>query len=184
MIQTLRRTISVYGAFTLNIPKIFLAYSAWVWAELIVQLMSMVVFVYFWQAVYAGQSELRGLSLKQTLNYILLAQALLPLAIKRDILRFGEMLREGNIVLELLRPVDFQGRFYAEALGELIIDLAFKSPLIVFAVLVFDLSLPNDPLVWGAFVLSVCSVMRFCSVLTGRLTVWPSTPPRSGGLAF
>ena len=185
---SLRRTLSVYGAFALNMPKLFLAYRAWVFAEVFVQLLGMVIFAYFWRAVYAGQSDIRGLSLQQTLNYVLISQVFLQLAVSRMILYLGDFLREGKIVLEMARPVDFQGRFYAETLAELAMDLTLKAPLLLVAVFAFGLTLPADPLVWGAFFVSLfigqtalfCFDWLFCSLAFYTTEVWGLSVFREG----
>lgn len=151
MIATLRRKVSVYAAFAAIVPKLFLAYSIWVWVELGVQVIWLTVFVYFWRAVYAEVATIGGLTLDQTLNYVLLAQVLAPLVQAGTIRRFGEMMREGGIAVELLRPIDIQARMYVEALAEIATTLVAKIPLALVAWLVFGLRLPTDPLVWGAF---------------------------------
>lgn len=151
----MRRWLGVYGAFMGMVPKMYLAYSIWVWVELLGQLLGMVVLYYFWQAIYASGTPQGGLSLQQTLNYALVAAMLAPLVEARFISRMGQMLREGEIIYEMLRPVDFQWRFYWENLAELLVDLAIKAPLLLVGVVAFGLDLPRDPLVWLVFAVSM-----------------------------
>ncbi|NJN17892.1 MAG: hypothetical protein HC822_17270 [Oscillochloris sp.] len=106
---------------------------------------------FFWQAVYAGQSSIAGLSYAQTINYILLAQIFVPLLQGDAIFAFGFMAREGTIAIELLRPIDFQGRFYAEQLARMATVVVLKIPLLIVAMIFFDLRLPLNPLIWLAF---------------------------------
>jgi ABC-2 type transport system permease protein len=155
MFTSLRRKAGIYAAFAAAVPKTFLAYRIWVWMEMVVQIVWLTVMSAFWHAVYAGQGTLGGLGLEQTLNYILLAQAFLPLLNGDAIFYFGHMVREGEVVIELLRPIDFQGRRYAEGLASMATTLALKIPLLVVAVLLFGLRLPTDPLAWGAFVVAL-----------------------------
>jgi ABC-2 type transport system permease protein len=155
MIQALRRKISIYGAIAALVPKLFLAYSLWVWMEFFVQILAMTIFVYFWRAVYSGSSQIGGLSLNQTINYILLAQILVPTVQNRMILNFGGMMREGLVGIELLRPVDFENRFYVDQLTNLGLTLVLKLPLVIIAWLFFGLRLPSDPAVWGVFFVSL-----------------------------
>lgn len=151
----MRAAANVYGAFASMVPKVYMAYSVWVWVELFVQVLALYILVYFWQAIYASGTPQGGLSLQQTLNYVLVAQALAPMIEGRFILRMGYLLREGEIFYDLLRPVDFQLRYYIESLIEMLIDLVLKTPLLILAGLVFGLELPTDPLVWLAFLLSM-----------------------------
>lgn len=164
MLHTLRRQGRIYGAIGAMVPKSFLAYSLWVWVELFTQVLTMAIMTFFWRAVFAEQETIGGLSLQQTLNYVLLAQILAPMLESRFIFHMGFMLREGLIAVELTRPVDMQGRYFAENLAELATDLALKSPLLLVAWLAFGLQLPASPAAWGGFVVALLlgRVIFFC----------------------
>jgi ABC-2 type transport system permease protein len=153
VIATLQRRASVYGTFAAMVPKMFLAYSIWVWMSWLVEIMAMVIFVYFWRAVYAGEQTIASLTLGQTLNYILLARIFAPLGhtTADAISRIGWLNREGNLAIELLRPVDFQLATYISNLAQLGTSLLLQVPLAVVAWLFFGLQLPSDPALWGAF---------------------------------
>lgn len=155
MIQSLRRTFNIYGAIAAIVPKQYLAYNIWVWMEFIVQILSMTIFVYFWRAVYASTSTLGGLNLQQTLNYILLAQVLAPFVETRVVFQFGFLVRNGQIAIELLRPLDFQMRYLVENLVGLFILSIQKSPLLLIAWFFFGLQLPANPLTWMVFAISL-----------------------------
>ena len=154
MIALIRRRASVYAAIAAMIPKTFLAYSIWVWMELFVQVIALVIFVAFWRAVYASTDTIAGLSLQQTLNYILLARVFAPLTYTSVIHYFGRLLREGQMAIELLRPLDFQGQTYIGGLAEACTTLVLQMPLVLVAVIFFGLRLPLDPVVWGCFLIS------------------------------
>ncbi len=149
------RVWGVYGAVAGMEPKVYLAYPTWVTVDFAVQIISITVFVYFWRAVYAGGGTIAGLNLGQTLNYILVAQMLMPLVTNRLIFFFGQTLREGSLATELTRPVDFQGSVFAGQLSRLAIELIMKIPLIVLAVVLFGLRLPTDPAVYLVFFVSL-----------------------------
>lgn len=164
MINTLRRKASIYAAFAAVVPKTFLAYTIWVWMDFAVQIVWLTVMSSFWRAVYADQVMLGGLSLDQMINYILLAQIFSALLGGDALFYFGHMVREGTVVIELLRPIDFQGRMYAESLARSATVLALKLPLLLVAVLAFGLRLPLDPLVWLSFLLALLlgNAVLFC----------------------
>ena len=155
MIQTLRRNISVYGAVAATAAKARLAYSMWVWMDFAVTVISMFIFVYFWRAVYAGSSMLSGLTLNQTINYILLARLLAPLVETRTIFFFGFMIRQGQIAVELTRPLDMQLRIVVETFAELTTFLVQRLPLFFISWLFFGLQLPTSLGVWIAFFISL-----------------------------
>lgn len=154
MIATLRRRGSIYGAIAAMAPKFFLAYSIWVWMELFVQMIMLVVFVSFWRAIYAETALIAGLTLQQTLSYILLARIFGPLTSTSVLYYFGRILRDGQIEIELLRPVDFQAMNFSGRLGEMATELILQIPVMLLAIGFFGLRLPVDPLVWGWFLLS------------------------------
>ncbi len=156
MIGTLRRKISVYTAYAVMMPKMYLAYSIWVWMSFIVQAMALVIFVAFWKAVYAGQAAIGGLDLQGTLNYIILAQLFLPVVYTTGtIYFFGELVREGRVAVELLRPMDFQMAQYGAVVARILINLALQIPLALVAWLLFRFDLPTDLRIWGAFLVTM-----------------------------
>jgi ABC-2 type transport system permease protein len=156
MLKTIRRTFSIYTAFAAMVPKMFLAYSIWVWMQFIVQIIALVIFVAFWTAVYAEQNTLGGLSLNQTLNYIILAQIFLPAATSTGtIYYFGDLMREGKIGIELLRPLDFQGATYAFAISQIGVSMVTQLPLAIVAWLLFRFQIPTNPLIWLAFLITL-----------------------------
>jgi viologen exporter family transport system permease protein len=155
MIQSFRRGVSIYAAIASTAVKARLAYNMWVWADFFVTIVSMFIFVYFWRAVYAGTATLGGLTLTQTINYILLARLLAPLVETRTIFFFGFMIRQGQIAVELTRPLDMQLRIVVETFAELATFLVQRLPLFLIAWLFFGLQLPTNPDVWLTFLISL-----------------------------
>ena len=155
MIQSLRRNVSIYSAIASTAAKARLAYNMWVWADFFATIISMFIFVYFWRAVYAGETTLSGLTLEQTINYILLARLLAPLVETRTIYFFGDMIRRGQIAVELTRPLDMQLRNVVETFAELATFLVQRLPLFLLAWLIFGLQLQTNPAIWIAFFISL-----------------------------
>lgn len=151
----LRRNATIYGSFAVMMPKLFLAYAGWVWMELFVQLISITILYFFWQGIYANSPSIGGLSLQQTLNYMILAQIFGWAFSSSSISYLGRLIGDGSISIELLRPVDFQFAYYVSMLAQMGMDIITKMPLLVIGLIFFNLQLPTDPLVWLAFVVSV-----------------------------
>jgi len=165
MITTIRRRINIYGAFAAVTPKMFMAYSIWVWMQYIVQIIAIIIMVAFWTAVYANQDTLSGLTQSDTLNYIVLAQIFLPLAnTSGTVFYFGTLMREGQMGIELLRPLDFQAATYVRNIAEVGVGVVIQFPLAIVAWLLFHFELPTDPLIWLAFIFSVFlgNAVLFC----------------------
>lgn len=156
MALALQRKLRIYGGMAAVVPKMFMAYSIWVWIDLFVSIIAVVIMVAFWEAVYASTATIGGLTLEQTLNYILLAQIFVGAGyVSNVIYDIGAGLREGQIAAALLRPLDYQSAMYVQNLMNLGINLILKIPLAVFIGLVYGLDLPSDPVVWLAFVISL-----------------------------
>ena len=154
MIADLRDDVPAYLALAAMELKTFLIYH---WSAVIFSLQSLlgaVVFVYFWRAIYANTVTIAGLTLTATLSYILLARIFQPLGNFRMIGVIGYHLHTGGIAHLHVRPLDMQLAFYAECLGTLAVALGRQAPVLLLAVLFFDLRLPTDPAVWGIFGLS------------------------------
>lgn len=155
MIQSARRTVNVYRAVATTGAKTRLTYNWWVWADVVLTIFSMVIFVYFWDAVYASTATLGGLTLDQTINYVLWARILSPLVGTELIFFFGHAIREGQIAVELTRPLDMQSRVAMESFAQLAVFMAQRLPLVLVAWLFLGLQLPRDPAQWVAFIISV-----------------------------
>jgi len=163
LINSLRRSFNSYTTIAAMAIKTQLAYNLWVWADFISTIAVMIIFVFFWQAVYNQTESMGGLVLSQTITYILLARMLAPMVETRMIFAFGFMIREGRVATELTRPLDFQFRFLVENLAELSTFIIQRIPVFVIAWLFMGMQLPADPLLWVAF---------FVSLFLGQLIVF------------
>ena len=73
MTVALRRGLRAYGAIAAIVPKMFMAYSIWVWMSWFVQFIAVIILVAFWRAVFSNTETVGGLDLNTTINYLLLA---------------------------------------------------------------------------------------------------------------
>lgn len=175
MIQTARRDLSIYGAFFAMMPKLFMAYQLWFWVGLVLNIISMAILVYFWRAIYSDAETISGLGLNQTLAYILLAFIFMPLTANDLVWEFGTHLREGTIIHQLLRPINFQAMHYAQSLGTLFMRMFLQLPMVAVAILLFGLRFPTDLSTWLAFLISAMlgfTVMFFFNWLLACFTFY------------
>jgi ABC-2 type transport system permease protein len=154
MIRRLLREPGKYLAILGMVPKVFTAYQLWFWIGLVLNTIAMAILYFFWRAVYGGTVSIAGLTLNTTLTYILLAQVFRPLTDIDLIFEFGYNLREGGIIHQLLRPLNFQAMYYAQSLGVLGMQMVLQVPMALVATFIFGLTWPTDPVVWGAFLVS------------------------------
>jgi ABC-2 type transport system permease protein len=175
MIRALRLKTSIYGAIAATVPKVYLAYSLWVWVSLILNTIALTILVFFWKAVYSNTTTIGGLDLQTTLNYILLAQVFLPLSNLNMIFEMGYNMREGGIAHVLLRPLDFHASYLAISYATLATDLILQIPLALVATFLFNLRWPTDPRLWGAFIISALlghAILFFFDLTLGCLTFY------------
>lgn len=157
LLKTLRRNVSIYGAFAAMVPKELFQYNLWFWAEYVAQILSMIIYAFFWRAVYASAETplIAGLTVQQTINYILLARIFAPLVETRLIFQFGFVIQSGHIIIELLRPTDFQARRLVISLTDSVVYLISKAPLFILAWLIFGLQFSGDWRAWVLFVVTL-----------------------------
>src|SRR5664279_2387786 len=103
---SLARRLAPYGALAAMWAKTLLAYNWSAVIDVIKGVLALVVFVYFWRALYAQTALIGGLALEATLGYILLARIFQPLGGLYVTDEFTYLLRQGNIAHLLLRPLD------------------------------------------------------------------------------
>lgn len=165
MIRAIHRRVVIYQALAAMVVKRMLAYPMYFWANTVNDIASITIVVFFWRAVYAGSATIGGLSATQTINYILIAQLFAGATQGTYVFHFGGLLRAGGMASELLRPLDFQERMYAERMGNLALFMVSSAlPKGLFAWYVFDLRLPADPVVWFYFVAALLlgQAVLFC----------------------
>lgn len=136
-----------------------------------------VILTFCYLALWEARPGVGGYDTQQAVTYVWLGQALLA-----TVIIFGggadddlaERVRTGDIAIDLYRPADLQGWWLAADLGRAAyMTLGRGLPPTVFAVLVFHIELPKDPLVWVAFTVSVLLAVvvsfaiRFMVALSG-----------------
>ena len=155
MFQAFFRRTQIYLAIAAMVPKEFFTYRVWFWIGIILRTIGMTIYVFFWRAVYADTNSIAGMNLQQTLSYILLVQIFEPLRDTFLVFEFGYNLREGQMAIALLRPVNFQGNYYIQACSRLMVGMIPQIPMAIIATLVFGLQWPSNPLIWAAFLVTV-----------------------------
>jgi ABC-2 type transport system permease protein len=114
---------------------------------------------YSYVALWDQRPHLGGYTEAQALSYVWVGQALL---ITMALMGGGfedelmERIRSGDIAVDLYRPADLQGWWFAADLGRAGFHLLGRGiVLLVVGSLVFELALPTDPLTWLVFLVSV-----------------------------
>jgi ABC-2 type transport system permease protein len=184
MIANARADAPAYLALAAMQFKSFLAFH---WSALIYilqSLISMVVFIYFWRALYAETTTIGGLTLGTTLNYILLVRVFQPLSSVGMINELGFQLREGGLAQLLVRPLPMQRAYYVQNGAHTLVMLGRQLPVLLVALLAFHLALPSDPARWAAFLATAAagySVLFCLDFLVGCVVFYTTS---AWGLGF
>lgn len=136
-----------------------------------------VVLTFTYLALWQASPGVGGYGTGEAVTFVWLGQALLA-----TVIIFGggvdddlaERIRTGDIAIDLYRPTDLQAWWLAADLGRAaFMTLARGLPPTLFAVFVFDIHVPTDPLVWAGFTGSVLLAvvvsfaLRFAVALSG-----------------
>ena len=88
------------------------------WAELLINLLFMYIYVCLWRALYTGRGAVAGYGRGQLLTYIVVSQTLITFQFTVGAWRIIETkVRSGEVAIDLVRPVGFQGMALATATG-------------------------------------------------------------------
>lgn len=107
-------------------------------------------------AVFASQQEIGGYTLSDSLTYVFVGQAMLMTIYLWGWWDIALAIRSGDVVTDLARPFDFQAYWLSLDLGRAVYHALFRGiPPFILGALVFDLRLPENPVTWLMFIVSV-----------------------------
>jgi ABC-2 type transport system permease protein len=127
------------------------------WTELVINILFMYVYICMWRALYAQKGAVGGYDRPALLTYIIVSQTMFTLQFGvRAWAMIEQKVRTGEVVIDLVRPVDFQGMMLATAAGAaahiLLTNMVPKFALFCFAGVVQP---PASGLALGLFPISV-----------------------------
>jgi ABC-2 type transport system permease protein len=112
-------------------------------------------------ALFAGRSDVGGYDAAETLTYVWVSQALIAAVFLFSWNELALRIRSGDVATDLTRPLDLQLAGLASDLGRAAYHGVFRGlPPLAIGALAFDLELPQSPLVWLVFLVSV--VLAVC----------------------
>lgn len=156
--------------------KINLAYAVNAWGAFVVTLFQIFVFYYIWMAIYKFDSVINGVSKDQIVTYIILSRIIYTQITWGFIPRIGRSIHTGSIVMDLLKPMDFQLFMFFERIGDF---LAFASmtavPVLIICSLTLGMKAPSDFMTLVCFMLSLFMAMAlsfFVEFCIGLMTFY------------
>lgn len=158
--------------------KSFLARSAYRFDHLMGILNTVLrVFIYWeiYRALYGTRTEVDGITIMMvTTNFVL--SLCMDAVFRVNDFFIPDMIRDGSIATELLRPICIQGRMAAENLGNALFELVFRFiPALLVSFLFVGILKPAGGLMLLLFVLSALlgyGVLWTISFVTQMLSFW------------
>jgi len=112
------------------------------------------ILVAFWRAVYGHADASAGFSLEQIVSYVVAGQVIGGLFDTTAQDRLERGVREGTVILDLLKPVRFPFALLADALGTAGGSLVAQGiPMLVFGLVVFHMTVVAGPAALGLVLL-------------------------------
>jgi len=159
----------------LNI-KLNLAYAVNAWGAFITTLFQIFVFYYIWMAIYKFDSVINGITKDQIITYIVLSRIIYTQITWGFIPKIGRSIHTGGIIMDLLKPMDFQLFMFFERIGDF---LAFATmtavPILIICSLTLGIQVPSSFLTLVCFLLSLFMAMTlsfFVEFCIGLLTFY------------
>lgn len=114
------------------------------------------LYAYVFIALYRARDNVGGYSLSDALTYTFVAQGLISVVELWGWWRIAETIQSGQIATDLSRPFDYLAYWLAQDLGRAVFQaLARGLPPIAGGALAFGIRIPDEPLIWLAFMASV-----------------------------
>ena len=140
-------------------------------------LLTMALLYYLWSAIYHSATSM-DMSYQALITYVCLGQAFsfARPGQRRVLVRIGYGIRRGDVVLDLIRPTDYQLLTFSETLGAYLMEIAMVSlPSYLLALLVFGIDLPASPEAALGFVVSLMGAVFLIfslDFLVGLMGFW------------
>lgn len=128
-----------------------------------------------WTAVYDGRSSVDGVPLVELISFLTIAQLQLLAMQPMMVWYLERRIHEGQIGLDLVRPLPFLGQLLAQQVGATIGYLPFLAIAVPFAFVLGNLAPPATPLAAAAYLVSVLlgyAVAMLIGLLMGLVAFW------------
>jgi ABC-2 type transport system permease protein len=167
----------VYAAIAWRTFRRFSTYRAATAAGVFTNTVFGFIMAFTYIALWKARPNLGGYDVQDAVTYVFLGQSLGMIGalwgggFKEEL---AERIRNGDIAVDLYRPVDLQAWWLASDLGRAAFHLLGRGiPPTLIGAFAFSLHLPENPLTWAAFLLSVllgalvCFSVNYLFTLSG-----------------
>jgi ABC-2 type transport system permease protein len=141
------------------------------------------ILVAFWRAVYGHASQEAGFTVEQIVSYVVAGQVLNNLLVSTAQQRLEDGVRQGTVILDLLKPVRLPFAMLADAAGAAVGYFASQGlPMLLFGLVVFRIRLDAAPAVLGLVFLLALLGFLLLQLLDGLVAYAAFWTVRTAGL--
>jgi viologen exporter family transport system permease protein len=152
----LARFVRIYGEFVRVGFVNTLAYRLRYYTGIVTYFIYVSVYYFIWKAIYAHSTRIEGFDFSQILTYIAVGWIIRSVYFNNIDQDLAQAVMEGKLAMDLIKPVNVQFMYIAQALGESVFRLALLSvPTAVLLMLVYPLRRPPSVGHFAAFFVSV-----------------------------
>lgn len=156
--------------------NITLSYRMEVLGGILSNFVIMVATVFFWKSAYINTEQVAGVTGAQMSVYAVVVTILSVLFYCSVGDELGSRIRDGNIALDMLKPLNIYIFFLAQDMGNLLSALLLKAiPLFLISLLFIPFTPPVSVAAYMCFFLSIIlsyAILWLTSALVGLLTFW------------
>ena len=172
--KSLYLTCQVYLAFARKSFQKRMQYRVANIAGLTTNFFFLLVQIFVYTAFYAIRTRPQPLNLDEIITYFVLCQVsfmLMPFSGARS--DVTSAIKSGDVVLQLTKPVDFQGYWFADECGRAYYYLFMRGlPTFLISLLLFKVAIPQQPTVLIAFAISMTLSIFMSAAIT--ITIFSS----------
>ena len=169
--------LPVYLRLAVMVPKTVLAYRFNIVMSLVSVLLQIYLLKVVWSAIYADRTDVGAFPLAQLLTYLTIANLQIWLVNPQLAWDVSQRVREGQIAVDLARPVPFPGQMVAQHVGGTIGVLPLVAIALPFAFVAGSLRLPASLESGALYLVSLLlayAVMALMGLLLGFVAFWIS----------
>lgn len=156
--------------------KEHMVYPSAIWAKFFSKIIYLYLQFSIWTALFSSHSQMnQRINREDTLKYIIVATIISALIECNTIEWINAQIQTGNIIMELIRPIDFRKMIFSRHLGDSIVKIVFYCiPLSMLAIVAIRIPLLcKEQILYGflSIILAYC-IQFLYSLMIGLLAFW------------
>lgn len=156
--------------------KEHMVYPSAIWAKLFLKIIYLYLQFSIWTALFSSHSQMNPLiNREDTLKYIIVATIISALIECNTIEWINAQIQTGNIITELIRPIDFRKMIFSRHLGDSIVKIVFYCiPLSMLAMIAIHepLLCPEQILYSLLSIIPAYCIQFLYSLIIGLMAFW------------